>query len=110
MNRVLVATDTCKEAIMLMEDAAKILYKNKILFNFDKYRMIIKANDSVIVFAPKTSGHTRLYQVSPFDYFMLTGEAGWEGFDWYKKCISRTENGSMRFYDWNELIKVIAGR
>ena len=75
MKRILVATDTYKETIMFMEDIGKILYEKQIPFDFDKHGMIIKANDSMIVFVPETSGNMGLYQVHPFDYYMLFGDA-----------------------------------
>ena len=109
MNRVLVATDTCKEAIMFMEDIGKILYEKKIPFEFDKYKMIIKSNDSMIVFVPEPSGHSRIYQVRPFDYYMFFGDSNWESTDWHKECISRTKIGAIQIDGWDELIKVING-
>ena len=108
MKRILVATDTCKEAVMFMEDIGKILYEKQIPFDFDKHRMIIKANDSMIVFVQETSGNMRLYQVHPFDYYMFFGDANWESTDWHKKCISRTKIGSKRLDEWDELIEAIA--
>ena len=108
MKRILVATDTCKEAIMFMEDIGKILYEKQIPFDFDKHRMIIKANDSMIVFVPETSGNMRLYKVHPFDYYMFFGDANWESTDWHKKCISRTKIGAKRLAGWDELIEAIA--
>ena len=110
MNRVLVATDTCKEAIMFMEDLGNMLYEKQIPFDFDKYRMIIKANDPMIVFVPETSGHMGLYQVHPFDYYMFFGDAVWKSTDWHKKCISRTKNDAKQLDGWNEFIKIITGR
>ena len=108
MKRILVATDICKEAIMFMEDIGKILYEKQIPFDFDKHRMIIKANDSMIVLAPETSGNMGLYQVHPFDYYMFFGDANWESTDWHKKCISRTKIGAKRLDGWDELIEAIA--
>lgn len=108
MKRILVATDTYKETIMFMEDIGKILYEKKIPFEFNKHRMIIKANDSMIVFVPETSGNMRLYQVHPFDYYMFFGDANWESTDWHKKCISRTKIGAKRLDGWDELIEAIA--
>ena len=109
MKRILVATDTCKEAIMFMEDIGKILYEKQIPFDFDKHRMIIKANDSMIVFVSETSGNMRLYQVHPFDYYMFFGDADWESTDWHKKCISRTKIGAKQLDGWDELIEVVKG-
>ena len=109
MKRILVATDTCKDAIMFMEDIGKILCENQIQVDFDKHRMIIKSNDSMIVFVPETSGHMGLYQVRPFDYYMLFGDANWESTDWHKKCISRTKIGAKRLDGWDELIEVVKG-
>lgn len=108
MKRILVATDTRKDAIMFMEDIGKILYENQIQFDFDKHRMIIKANDSMIVFVPETSGNMRLYQVHPFDYYMFFGDANWESTDWHKKCISITKISAIQIDGWDELIKVMA--
>ena len=108
MKRILVATDICKEAIMFMEDIGKILYEKQIPFDFDKHRMIIEANDSMIVFVPETSGNMRLYQVHPFDYYMFFRDANWESTDWHKKCISRTKIGAKRLDGWDELIEAIA--
>ena len=108
MKRILVATDTYKETIMFMEDIWKILYEKQIPFDFDKYRMIIKANDSMIVLVPETSGNMGLYQVHPFDYYMFFGDANWESTDWHKKCISRTKIGAKRLDGWDELIEAIA--
>ena len=109
MKRILVATDTCKEVIMFMEDIGKILCEKQIPFDFDKRRMIIKANDSMIVFVPETSGHSGLYQVRPFDYYMFFGDSNWESTDWHKECISRTKIGAIQIDGWDELIKVING-
>ena len=109
MKRILVATDTCKDAIMFMEDIGKILYENQIQVDFDKHRMIIKSNDSMIVFVPETSGHSGLYQVRPFDYYMFFGDSNWESTDWHKECISRTKIGAIQIDGWDELIKVING-
>ena len=109
MNRVLVATDTCKEAIIFMENIGKILYEKKIPFEFDKHRMIIKSNDSMIVFVPETSGNMGLYQVHPFDYYTFFGDADLESTDWHKECISRTKIGAKQIDEWYELIKVING-
>ena len=109
MKRILVATDTYKETIMFMEDIGKILYEKKIPFEFDKHRMIIKANDSMIVLVPETSGNMGLYQVRPFDYYMLFGDANWESTDWHKECISRTKIGAIQIDGWDELIKIIKG-
>ena len=108
MKRILVATDTYKETIMFMEDIGKILYEKKIPFEFDKHRMIIKANDSMIVLVPETSGNMGLYQVHPFDYYMFFGDANWESTDWHKKCISRTKIGAIQIDGWDELIEAIA--
>ena len=108
MKRILFATDTCKEAIMFMEDIGKMLYEKQIPFDFDKYRMIIKSNDFMIVFVPETSGHMGLYQVCPFDYYMLFGDANWESTDWHKECISRTKIGAIQIDGWDELIIVMA--
>lgn len=110
MNRVLVATDTYKETIMFMEDIGKILYEKKIPFEFDKQRMIIKSNDSMIVFVPETSGNMGLYQVHPFDYYMFFGDADLESTDWHKECISRTKIGAKRLDRWDELIEVVKGK
>lgn len=109
MKRILVATDTCKDAIMFMEDIGKILYENQIQVDFDKHRMIIKSNDSMIVFVPETSGNMGLYQVHPFDYYMFFGDADLESTDWHKKCISRTKIGAKRLDGWDELIEVVKG-
>lgn len=109
MKRILVATDTCKEAIMFMEDIGKILYEKQILFDFDKHKMVIKSSDYVIVLVPETSGHMGLYQIHPFDYYMFYGDADWESTDWHKECISRTKIGAIQIDGWDELIKVING-
>ena len=109
MNRVLVATDTCKEAIMFMEDIGKMLYEKQIPFDFDKYKMIIKSNDSMIVFVPETSGNMGLYQVHPFDYYMFIGEANWKGTNWNKKCVSRTKIGAKQIDSFDEIVKLIKG-
>lgn len=110
MKRILVATDTCKDAIMFMEDIGKILYENQIQVDFDKHRMIIKSNDSMIVFVPETSGNMGLYQVHPFDYYMFFGDADLESTDWHKECISRTKIGAKRLDRWDELIEVVKGK
>ena len=109
MKRILVATDTYKETIMFMEDIGKILYEKQIPFDFDKHGMIIKANDSMIVSVPETSGNMGLYQVHPFDYYMLFGDANWESTDWHKECISRTKIGAIQIDGWDELIEVVKG-
>ena len=109
MKRILFANDTCKEAIMFMEDIGKMLYEKQISFEFDKYKMIIKSNDSMIVFVPETSGHSGLYRVRPFDYYMFFGDADWESTDWHKECISRTKIGAIQIDGWDELIKTIKG-
>lgn len=109
MKRILVATDTCKDAIMFMEDIGKILYENQIQVDFDKHRMIIKSNDSMIVFVPETSGNMGLYQVHPFDYYMFFRDADLESTDWHKECISRTKIGAIQIDGWDELIKIIKG-
>ena len=108
MKRILVATDTCKETIMFMEDIGKILYEKQISFDFDKHRMIIKSNDCIIVLVPETSGHMGLYQVHTFDYYMFFGDANWESTDWHKECISRIKIGAKRLDGWDELIEAIA--
>ena len=110
MKRILVATDTYKETIMFMEDIGKILYEKKIPFEFDKQRMIIKSNDSMIVFVPETFGNMGLYQVHPFDYYMFFGDADLESTDWHKECISRTKIGAKRLDRWDELIEVVKGK
>lgn len=110
MKRILVATDTCKDAIMFMEDIGKILYENQIQVDFDKHRMIIKSNDSMIVFVPETSGNMGLYQVHPFDYYMFFGDADLESTDWHKECISRTKICAKRLDRWDELIEVVKGK
>ena len=110
MKRILVATDTCKDAIMFMEAIGTILYENQIQVDFDKHRMIIKSNDSMIVFVPETSGNMGLYQVHPFDYYMFFGDADLESTDWHKECISRTKIGAKRLDRWDELIEVVKGK
>ena len=109
MNRVLFATDTCKEAVRFMETLGNMIYENQIPFDFDKHRMIIKTNDCLIAFVPETSGHMGLYQVHPFDYYAFYGEANWEWTNWHKKCISRTKIDAKQIDSWGEIIKLIKG-
>lgn len=106
MKRILVATDTYKEAIMFMEDIGKMLYEQKIPFDFDRYKMVIKSNDTMIVFVPATSGHMGLYQVHPFDYYMFFGDAYFST-NWRKKCVSRIKIGAKRIEGLDELIEVM---
>ena len=39
MKRILVATDTCKEAIMFMKDKGKIFYEKQLQFDLNRKRI-----------------------------------------------------------------------
>lgn len=108
MKNVLFATDTCKEAIMFMEELGNMLCEKQIPFDFDKHRMTIKTNDFLIVFVPKTSSHSGLFQRHPFDYYIFTGYARWEEHGFHKLCISRTKIGAKEIDDMDELIRLLS--
>lgn len=107
MKLILFATDTCKEAIIFMEELGNMLYEKQISFEYNKYSMKIKTEYGIVVFVAQTSKYMVLYQYHPFDYYIFTGDAKYDWTVWRNWCLRRTKSGAKEIIEKDELFKLL---